>query len=63
MAKDFLKEKNISYQEFNVAEDHAKRQEMVEKSGQMGVPVIQVNDSVIVGFNKQKLVELLGITE
>ncbi|MBP6908579.1 MAG: glutathione S-transferase N-terminal domain-containing protein [Candidatus Pacebacteria bacterium] len=63
MAKDFFKEKNISYQEFNVAEDHAKRQEMVEKSGQMGVPVIQVNDSIIVGFNKPKLVELLGITE
>jgi glutaredoxin len=63
MAKDFFKEKNIAYQDFNVAEDHDKRQEMIQKSGQMGVPVIQIGDSIVVGFNKPKIVELLGITE
>ena len=40
MAKDFFKEKNIAYTEFDVASDLAKRKEMIEKSGQMGVPVI-----------------------
>ncbi len=63
MAKDFFKEKNIAYEDFNVAEDLEKRKEMVEKSGQMGVPVIQIGNSIIVGFNKPKIVELLGITE
>ncbi|MFA7315762.1 MAG: glutaredoxin family protein [Candidatus Paceibacterota bacterium] len=63
MAKEFFKEKNIAYEDFNVAEDHEKRQEMIQKSGQMGVPVIQIGNNLIVGFNKPKIVELLGITE
>lgn len=63
MAKDFFKEKNVEFVDFDVATDHAKRQEMIEKSGQMGVPVIQIGNNIIVGFNKPKIVELLGITE
>lgn len=63
MAKDFFKEKNVSFEDFNVAEDLEKRKEMIGKSGQMGVPVIMIGDQVIVGFNKPKIVELLGITE
>lgn len=63
MAKDFFKEKNVAFQEFDVAADHDKRQEMIAKSGQMGVPVILIGNNVIVGFNKPKIVELLGITE
>jgi len=61
MAKDFFKEKNVAYEDFDVAADQAKRQEMIQKSGQMGVPVIIVGNNVIVGFNKPKIVELLGI--
>jgi glutaredoxin 3 len=62
MAKEFFKEKGIVYTEHDVASDTAKRQEMVEKSGQMGVPVIQIEDDLIIGFNKPKISELLGIS-
>ena len=61
MAKDFFKEKNVAFTDYDVATDTAKRAEMVEKSGQMGVPVIQIGDNLIVGFNKPKIVELLGL--
>jgi len=63
MTKDFLKEKGIGYNEFNVASDLEKRQEMIQKSGQMGVPVIFVGDEMIIGFDKERLVSTLGITE
>lgn len=63
MAKDFFKEKNIEFTDYNVAEDQEKRQEMLKKSGQMGVPVIVIDNDLIVGFNKPKIVELLGIQE
>ena len=61
MTKEFLKEKNIDYTDYNVAEDAEKREEMIEKSGQMGVPVIYVGDEMIIGFDKDRLVELLDI--
>lgn len=59
MAKDFFNQNHIIYNEFNVGSDIEKRKEMVEKSGQMGVPVITVNDDVVVGFDEMKLRELL----
>jgi len=62
MTKDFLKEKGITYTEYNVASDLEKRQEMIQKSGQMGVPVIYVADELIVGFDKERLMSTLGIT-
>jgi len=61
MAKEFLKDNNVEYTEFNVAEDAEKRQEMVEKSGQMGVPVIVIGDDFMVGFNEDKMKESLGL--
>lgn len=61
MTKDFLNEKNIPFKDYNVAIDLEKRQEMVDKSGQMGVPVIVIGEDVMVGFNKEKLSEALGI--
>jgi glutaredoxin 3 len=61
MAKDFFKEKNVAYTEHDVAADSAKREEMMEKSGQMGVPVIIIGNDLIVGFNKPKISELLGL--
>lgn len=63
MTKEFFKEHNIAYTEFNVANDQEKRQEMIDKSGQMGVPVITIGDDMIIGFDKKGLVEKLGITE
>jgi glutaredoxin 3 len=66
MTKDFLKEKGIGYTEYNVASDLEKRQEMIQKSGQMGVPVIFVGnpsgqDEMIIGFDKERLVASLGV--
>ena len=63
MAKDYFKEKNVEFVDYNVAEDLEKRAEMVKKSGQMGVPVIEINNNLIIGFQKTKVNELLGITE
>lgn len=63
MAKEFFTEKNVEFTDFDVAADNAKRQEMIEKSGQMGVPVIVIDNNLIVGFNKPKIMELLGIKE
>ena len=57
----YFKEKNINYTEYNVASDATKRTEMIERSGQMGVPVIQIDDNVIIGFDKDTIVELLEI--
>lgn len=62
MAKEFFKANNVAYTDFDVAADMEKRKEMVEKSGQMGVPVIQIENDLIVGFNKPKVMELLGIS-
>lgn len=61
MTKEFLKEKGVAYTEHDVASDLAMRQEMVQKSGQMGVPVIFVGDEMIIGFDKEKLSSSLGI--
>lgn len=62
MTKEFLKENKIEYTDYNVAEDSDKRQEMIEKSGQMGVPVVFVGEEMMIGFDKEKLSDLLGIT-
>jgi len=61
MAKEFFAQNNVSYTEHNVASDMEKRQEMIEKSGQMGVPVIFVGDEMIIGFDKEKLAAATGV--
>ncbi|OGZ53376.1 MAG: NrdH-redoxin [Candidatus Ryanbacteria bacterium RIFCSPLOWO2_01_FULL_48_26] len=61
MAKEFFTKNNIQYTEFNVAEDAKAREEMVNASHQLGVPVIDVNGQIIVGFDKKTLVDLLGV--
>ena len=63
MAKDFLTSKGIPFEDFNVATDLEKRKEMMDKSGQMGVPVILIEDQLIVGFDREKIVQLLDIKE
>lgn len=60
-AKDFFKENNISYTEHDVAMDAEKRQEMVEMTNQMGVPVIKIGDDIVIGFDEGKIRELLGL--
>lgn len=61
MAKEFFQKNKVEYEDFDVAVNLAKRKEMIEKSGQMGVPVILIGDEIIVGFDKPKIAELLGI--
>ncbi len=60
-AKDFFNEKGVQYSDYNVGTDLEKRKEMVEMTGQMGVPVIRIGDDVIVGFDQKKVAELLNI--
>ena len=60
-AKDFFKENNVEYTENDVAADAEKRQEMIDMTGQMGVPVIKIGEDVIIGFDEAKLRELLKI--
>ena len=61
LAKEFLTAKNIAYTEHNVAAAAQKRTEMIEKTGQMGVPVIEVGDELMVGYDEGQLSSLLGI--
>ena len=60
-AKEFFAANGVEYVEHDVAADEARRNELVEKSGQMGVPVINIDDEVIVGFDEPKIKETLGI--
>jgi glutaredoxin len=61
MAKEFFKQNGVAFTEYNVADDLPKRQEMIEKSGQMGVPVIVIENDIIVGFDKGRIAQTLGI--
>lgn len=61
MVKEFFTEKGVAYTEFDVSVDEAKRSEMVEKSGQMGVPVLDIENDIVIGFDEPKLRELLSI--
>ena len=55
MAKDYFKEKKVNYEEYNVAEDRSAYEEMLKKSNQMGVPVIDIDDIIIIGFNRTEI--------
>ena len=59
--KEFLKENNVQYHEINVAADHKAAQDMIEKSGQMGVPVTDIEGTIIVGFDKNALKRALKL--
>ncbi len=59
LAKAYFKENSVDYSEFDVAADADKRKEMVEKSGQMGVPVIDIEGDIVVGFDKETIEHLL----
>jgi len=63
MAKDFFISKGVVFEDFDVSSNLEKRKEMLDKSGQMGVPVIIIDDKMVVGFDKPKIVEILGIKE
>ena len=60
-AKEFLKENNIAFAEKDVSTDEKARNDMIEKSGQMGVPVLDINGTIIVGFDKEAMKKALKL--
>jgi len=62
-AKGFLKSHNLDFQDIDVSIDEKAAQYMIQKSGQMGVPVIEIDDKIVIGFNKPVLEEILGINK
>ena len=61
--KNFLKKHNISFEEIDVTEDEVAQKEMIEKSGQIGVPVVDIDGEFVTGFDKGKIIKFLGIKE
>jgi len=60
MAKNYLREKAISFTDIDVSNDREKAKEMFRKSGQMGVPVIDIDGKIVVGFDKKRIDSLIG---
>ncbi len=61
MAKDYFKKNGIAYSEYDVSQDIGRRQEMLDKTHQFGVPVIVINGKIIIGFDRSKINQLLGL--
>jgi len=61
MTKEFFRQNKISYEEKDVSVDDKAREEMVAKSGQLGAPVVDIDDEIVIGFDEGKLAELLSI--
>ena len=61
MAKAFFAEHQVQYEELDVARDVKAREEMIQKSGQFGVPVVDINGELIIGFDQARFRQLLGI--
>lgn len=61
LVKSFLEENNIEFSDSNVAEDEKAREEMIAKTNQMGVPVIDIEGEIVIGFDKPKISRLLDI--
>ena len=61
--KQYLKEHNIEFEDIDVSQNKEALDEMVQKSGQMGVPVVDIDGQIVVGFDKEKICELLNISD
>jgi len=61
--KKFLKEHNIEFEDIDVSANREMANEMIEKSGQTGVPVIEIDDEIVIGFDRNKISQLLNIKE
>jgi len=62
MLKNYLKEKGFRYHDIDVSKDRKKAEEMIEKSGQMGVPVADIDGQIVIGFNKERVKKILHIS-
>ena len=63
LSKEYFAKNNVAFTNYDVASDFEKRQEMIDMTGQMGVPVIRIGNDVVIGFDKKKLAELLHLPE
>lgn len=61
--KEFLKERNVTFEDIDVSQDEKARDYIIKKTGKMEVPVIEIDDEVIAGFDKEKILKLLNITK
>ena len=61
--KEFLKEHNVSFEEIDVSQDEKNRDYIIEKTGKMEAPVVEIDGEIVVGFDKEKIVKLLNIVE
>ena len=61
MAKSYLTEKKVAFEDIDVSRDQAQAMQMVQKSGEMGVPQLWIDDQVVIGFNKPAIDQLLGL--
>jgi len=61
--KEYLKEHGIKFEEVDVSQDEKARDDMIERSGQMGAPVIEIDGELVVGFDKEKISKLLKIKD
>ena len=61
LAKSYFQEHKVEYEEKDVSIDMTAREDMMKKTGQLGVPVIDIDGTIVIGFNKAKLAELLGL--
>ena len=61
MAKEFLAEHNVSFTDYDLTQDVAKREEVIKKTGQMAVPVIEIEGEMIIGFDQERIAKILGI--
>lgn len=63
MTKEYFKENNVQYTDYDVASDAKRAEEMIERSGQMGVPVIDIDGEIVIGYDRKRLAKLLGSKE
>lgn len=61
--KEFLKEHNVEFEEIDVSKDKTAMEEIIEKSGKLEVPVVEIDGQIVAGFDKEKIVKLLDIKE
>ncbi len=59
-AKEFFQERGVQYEEYDVSQDSERAQEMIQKSGQTGVPVIDIDGEIIIGFDRRRIVKALS---
>lgn len=59
--KEFLKERGVEFEEIDVSQDEKAMKEMVEKTGQMGVPVVEIDGEIVIGFDRGKIIKLLKL--